>query len=301
MLDVLVKALSLVAIIGIALLAKRLGWVTTAHFPIFSRLVLTVTLPAALITAFSEYAFHPALLLLTAAALLVNTLQQVIGYLLNLRSGRRAQSFAVLNSGGYNIGAFATPYVAGMVGHQAMLYTTMFDIGVAFGTAGLGYGWAATLVHPAEEGRLRKVLIALRNPVLITYAVLLALLLLHVKLPAEVMTFTSAIGAANPFMAMLMIGVGLELRLPRHTLKLALRFLAIRYAIAAVVAVATWYLMPAPADVRAIVCALWFAPMASMVPGFTERLGLDVEASSFMTSVSVLVGVVAIPFLLLLG
>ncbi|MEA4945885.1 MAG: AEC family transporter [Propionicimonas sp.] len=301
MLAVLVKALTLVAIIGIGLLAKRAGWLSAAHFPIFSRLVLWVTLPAALLTAFNQYTFHPALLLLTVLAFAVNTGQQLIGYLLARGRGRPERAFAVLHSGSYNIGAFATPYVAGMIGPQAMLYTTMFDLGVAFGSAGLGYGWAATLVQPAEPGRLRRILLALRNPVLVTYAVLLILMLVGARLPDPVIVFTSTIGAANPFLAMLMIGVGLELRLPRRKLRLALRFLAVRYLIAILVAVATWFWLPLAADVRSIVCALWFAPLASMIPGFAERLGLDVEASTFMTSVSMAVGIVVIPLVLLLG
>lgn len=301
MLEVLIKAVSLVAIIGIGLLAKRLGWLSAAHFPIFSRLVLTVTLPAALITAFSEYTFEPSLLVLTAFAFGISTLQQVIGYLLQLKRGRQARAFAVLHSGGYNIGAFATPYLAGIMGPQAMLYTTMFDIGAATSGAAVGYGWATSLVHPESHSRLRQVLKALGNPVLITYLGLLLLLLFEVRLPAELIGFTGVVGAANPFMAMLMIGVGLELRMPRRTVKQAVVILIVRYAIAVVVALATWFWLPAPDGIRALVCALWFAPLPAMASAFTGRLGLDVEASAFITSVSILVGVVAIPAVLLIA
>ena len=295
----LVKAMSMVAIIGIGLLAKRLGWLTAAQFPLFSRLVLTVTLPAALITAFSQYTFQPSLLMLTALSLGVNILQQTIGYLLYRKQNRSARAFAVLHSGGYNIGAFATPYLAGIVGPQAMLYTTMFDFGVAASSAGVGYGWAASLVHPAGRGRVRQILKALANPVLITYMGLLTLLVLGVRLPGELIGFTGVVGAANPFMAMLMIGIGLELRLPRRTMKLAIRFLAVRYAIAVLVALATWFWMPGTDDVRAVVCALWFAPLPAMASAFSSRLGLDVEASTFITSVSILVGAAVIPAVLL--
>ncbi len=43
-----------------------------------------------------------------------------------------------------------------------------------------------------------------------------------------------------------------------------------------------------------------FAPIASMIAGFTGRAGLDVELSSFMTSVSLIVGIVAMPTLYVL-
>ena len=301
MLEVLIKAVSLVAIIGIGLLAKCLGWLTAADFPIFSRLVLTVTRPAALVTAFREASFEPSLLMLTVLSFGISTFQQLVGYLLRLRQDRRAQAFAVLHSGGYNIGTFATPYLAGIMGPQAMLYTTMFDIGVATSGAAVGYGWATSLAHPETHGRVRQVLKALGNPVLIAYLGLLMLLVFEVRLPAEVIGFTGIVGAANPFLAMLMIGIGLELRIPRHTVKQAFGILAFRYAVAVAVALATWFWMPGPADIRALVCALWFAPLPSMASAFTGRLSLDVEASAFITSVSILVGIVAIPVVLLLA
>ncbi len=297
----LIKAVSLVAIIGLGLLAKRLGWLRAADFPIFSRLVLTVTLPAALITAFSEYTFEPSLLMLTVLALGVSTLQQSIGYLLWRRRDRKGRAFAVLHSGGYNIGAFATPYLAGIMGTPAMLYTSMFDIGGAVSGAAVGYGWAASVVHPAGESRIRPVVRALCNPVLLTYLGLLVLMVLGVRLPAEVIGFTGVIGAANPFLAMLMIGVGLDLRVPRHTVRQAVGLLAARYAVSVVVALATWLWLPGSAEVRALVCALWFAPLPAMASAFSSRLGLDIEASTFITSVSILVGVVAIPVVLLLA
>ena len=57
----------------------------------------------------------------------------------------------MFNSGSYNIGAFATPYLAGFMGPHAMIYATLFDFGTAFASAGVGYGWGMTLA--SEPGR----------------------------------------------------------------------------------------------------------------------------------------------------
>lgn len=73
-------------------------------------------------------------------------------------------------------------------------------------TAGL------SVVHPAGESRIRPVLRALSNPVLLTCLGLLVLMVLGVRLPAEVIGFAGVAWAANSFLAMLVIGVGLDLR-----------------------------------------------------------------------------------------
>lgn len=300
MLEIATRALALVAIVGIGLGIKRLGWVTKDQFPLFARLVLGITLPCALITSFNPYVLDRALLVLTAIGFGLGVLQQVLSYLLYLRRPRQEQAFAVLHAGNFNIGAFTTPYLAGFMGPQAMIYSTLFDIGGAFSASGVAYAWGMGLAGEPGASRKRDVFRNLaQSPVFVTYLGLLILKLLNLRLPEFVITFTSTVGAANPFLAMLMIGIGLELRLHREKYRTAARLLAIRYATAVVAAVVFWTLLPLPAEVRLVLVMLVFSPIASMIAGFTARAGLDVELSSFMTSVSLVVGIFVMPSLYL--
>lgn len=300
MLEIVARALSLVAIIGIGLGIKRLGWATKADFRLLSRVVLGVTLPCALFTSFNDYHLEYALLGLTVLALIVNVAQQVIGYLMAARRGRREQAFAVLNSGSYNIGAFSTPYLGGFMGPHAMIYSTLFDFGTAFSSAGLAYGWGMALASEPGRRGWRDVLRTLADsPVFITYVVLLAMRLLDWRLPDPVISFTSIVGAANPFMAMLMIGVGLELKLHPSKYWAAARLLAVRYAFSIVTATVCWFLLPFPEEARLVVVMILFAPIASMMPVFTARAGLDVDLAAFMNSVSIVVAIVMMPSLYL--
>ena len=301
MVEIAVKALSLVAVVGLALVLKRVGWASIRDFPLVSRLVLSVTLPCALLTSFNEYTLDTALLSLVLIGLVATSAQQVIGYLLARCRGRREQAFAVLNSGSFNIGAFGMPYLSGFMGPQAILYAALFDIGNAVGGAGIGYGWGMALSREPGRRRWRETLrTLLGSPVLITYLALLAMQLLRLRLPDPVIAFTGLVGAANPFLAMLMIGLGLEIRLDRSKYAAAARHLAVRYAFCAVAAWACWTLLPFGTEVRLVLVMVLFAPIASMIAGFTGRAGLDVELSSFMTSVSLIVGIVAMPTLYVL-
>ena len=121
----------------------------------------------------------------------------------------------------------------------------------------------------------------------------------HLKLPDAVIVFTSTDGAANPFMAMLMIGIGLEIRLHRNKLKRAAKYLAMRYSFAIVLALVVWYALPLAQDIRLVLVMLLFAPVASMVAAFSEEAGLDVETSAFITSVTILIAIVVMPTILL--
>ncbi len=301
MLEIAARALSLVAIVGLGVGIKKLGWVSKDDFGLFARLVLTITLPAALITSFNDYHLDRALLGLTVLGIAVTVVQQLIGYLLVRRAARQERAFAVLNSGTYNIGAFATPYLSGFMGPQAMIYSTLFDIGNAFASAGIGYGWGMALAGAPGAHRWRETVRSLAtSPVFVTYLALLVLRLADWSFPAPVITFTSLVGSANPFLAMLMIGIGLELKLSAAKYARAARHLAVRYAFSALTAWAVWSWLPLPVEARLVVVMLLFAPIASMVPGFTGRAGLDVELSAFMTSVTLVVGIVAMPALYLL-
>lgn len=295
--EVIVNALSLIAILVIGYAIKRAGWATVQDFPLLSKIVLRITLPAALIGAFDSLQVTPTLFALTAIAVIANLAHQGVGYLMELRGTRRDRAFAVLNVGGFNIGAFATPYTSGMMGPSAIASTSMFDVGNSFTAAGVGYGAGMTIAGKSG-GPGRFVLTMFRSPVFVTYVVLLLLNLLNLHFPGPVLDFAALVGAANPFMAMIMIGVGFEIRLDRARLGRAAKYLGARYAISVAIALAVWFLVPIDAVSRAVACMILFAPMASMTPGFTAEAGGDVELSSFMTAVTIVIAVVAMPLIL---
>ncbi len=300
MTEILARALGLVLIIALGYGLKRWGYLSADYFPAFSQLVLTVTLPCALVTSFNEAQIVPSMLGLAAFAFVLNLAQQLLGYLLARHRDPVERGFAILHGGSYNIGAFALPYLSAFMGPSGMVSAALFDVGNALGSAGVGRGWAHSVADRTHRTTpLRFLRQMLSSPVFDIYLVLVALRLLQVRLPGPVITVTSLIGAANPFLAMLMIGIGLEVRLPRSKLRLALVALAQRYLWAVVLALTTWFVLPWPRETRVIVMLL-LAPWAAMVSGFTSEINADVEVSTFITTVSVLVAVVMLPSLLLL-
>lgn len=138
------------------------------------------------------------------------------------------------------------------------------------------------------------------SPVFITYLIVMTIGLLGWHLPDPVISFTATIGAANTFVAMLMIGVGLDFALERSAYRAALRYLLTRWTAVALAITALWLFMPFSPLEKSVVTTILCAPMAAMVSGFTEEAGLDVRVSTFMTTVTVLVAIVAMPLALAL-
>jgi len=297
MVDVAGKAAVLVLLIGLGYGSKRLGWVAASDFPMLSRILLRVTLPCALATSFSAFAITADLLYLVALGAAVVLTQEAAGFLLNRLGGRRGRAFGVLNVGSFNIGLFAMPYLGTFIGPHALVFAVLFDIGNSFMVAGVGYAWAMTLATgaPASVGHLLKRVFG--SFVFDTYLVLLVLGLAQVKLPAPVLAVTSVVANANTFLAMFTLGVGLEIVLRRSKYVLALRHLGVRLALSLAWLAVVWFALPLTHEIKVIVCMLLFAPLAVMVSAFTSEAELDVEASTFITSVSVLVGIVAMPLL----
>ena len=227
---ILAKALSLCVIVGIGFGMKRLRWVKAEDFSMLSKIVLRVTLPCALATSFNQFEIVPSLLGLTLLAFLANIAQQVVGYVQHRRGTPVQKAFGILHGGSYNIGAFALPYLSAFIGPVAIVYASLFDVGNSLATAGVGRSAAHAVARPEVKQTLSSIAkLLFTSPVFDTYLALVLMRLAHIQLPSVIIGFTSLVGAANPFLAMFMIGVGLEVGLPRHRLSTAVRGLITRY------------------------------------------------------------------------
>lgn len=78
------------------------------------------------------------------------------------------------------------------------------------------------------------------------------------------------------------------------------RWLAARYAVCILSALAVWFLAPFDHEIHLVIVMVLFAPIASMGPALTDESGSDVQLSSFLNTVTILVAIVVLPSLMLL-
>lgn len=298
MLDILLKAGSYIAVIILGFILRRIGFFDEHAFPVLSKIVIKVTLPAALIANAVGREIDLKLLSLILLGFFGGVIYMVLGYVLNRKRGKEQQAFEILNIPGYNIGVFALPFTQSFLGPVGVLASSLFDVGNAFVCLGGSYGVAATV----KEGkgldfkRIGKAL-AVSVPFL-TYLLTLAMNLCHIPIPGFVADCAGIIASANVFLAMLMIGVGFRADMDFSQKGTILRILAVRYSVAAVLALCFYFLLPFELQIRQTLVILAFAPIGSAVPGFTAELKGDVGLSCTINSLAILISIPIIVTLL---
>ena len=298
MLDILTKAGCYIAIIVLGMVLRAIGFFKEEDFSVLSKIVIRITLPAVIISGAAGRQINLSLLTLALLGMGGGVIYVIVGYLMNARKGKSWQAFGLLNLAGYNIGNFALPFTQSFLGATGVLTTSLFDIGNAFVCLGGAYG-VASAVKAGNGFDWKRVVKALSCSVpFLAYVVTASMNLLHIPIPGFVASCAGTIAQANAFLAMLMIGVGLKLDLKREQLGYIAKFLLVRYAIATVLALAYYFLLPFDLEMRQTLVILAFAPIGSAVPGFTAELGEDTGLSCSINSMAILVSIVIILALL---
>ncbi len=298
MLDILLKAAAYIAIIILGFVLRRVGFFDAHAFPVLSKLVVRVTLPAALIAGSVGREIDLRLLSLIALGFGGGVIYMLFGYVLNRKRGRAQQAFEVLNIPGYNIGTFALPFTQSFLGPIGVLTTSLFDVGNAFICLGGAYG-VASAIKDGNGFDPKRVLKALAVSIpFLAHIFSVCLNLAHIELPAPVINCVQIIANANVFLAMLMIGVGFKPDMDFTRLGTIVRILAVRYGVAAVLALCYYFLLPFALEIRQTLVILTFSPIGSAVPGFTADLKGDVGLSCTVNSLAIIISIIIIVTLL---
>lgn len=295
---VLVRAGCFLAILVLGYVLRRVGVFGPEAFSVLSKVVIKLTLPAAIISSFVGKEIKPAMLIVSLLGLGSCLLYMGLGFVTNLRNSKERRAFEVLNLPGYNIGAFTMPFAQSFLGPTGVIVTSLFDTGNAFVCLGGAYGVAAMI----KDGRgfsLKRLFKALLTSVpFLCYIVMMTMNLARIPVPGIVVSFAQILGSANAFMAMFMIGVGFELTGDRSKLGTVIKIVSIRYAIATVLALLCWFTLPFSLEIRRALVILVFSPIGSAVPAFTQELKEDVGLSSTINSICIVISIVVIVALL---
>ena len=121
MTEILIRAGSFIAIVILGYLLRRIGFFKKEDFQVISKIVIRITLPAALVVSFSGQELQYSMFLLSLLSLSFALTMIALAYLLNRRYGKDAQAFAIINMSGFNIGNFVLPFAQSFLGPVAVL------------------------------------------------------------------------------------------------------------------------------------------------------------------------------------
>lgn len=298
MLDVLTRAGCFIAIIILGILLRRFGFFGKDAFDTLSKVTIKITLPASIVVSFASMDIAPELLTISILGLGGGILYIAVACLVNLRKSRRQRAFDVLNLPGYNIGVFTLPFVQSFLGPVGVVATSLFDTGNAFICLGGSYGVAASIKDGKGFDMKRIAKALLTSAPFVCYIIMILVNLLDLTVPAPVLSLAEIIKNANAFVAMLMIGVGFQLKANREQLSHVAKIIALRYGIAALVALCFYHLLPYSLEIRQALVILAFSPIGAAVPAFTGELNEDVGLSSAINSICIVISIVIIVTLL---
>ena len=301
MLAVLTRAGCFISIIIIGYALRRIGFFKPEDFHVLAKIVLKITLPAAIIANFEGMEISPSLLTISLLGLGGGILYILLGFLLNIRSTKKQKAFDVLNMSGYNIGNFTMPFAQSFLGPAGVITTSLFDVGNAIICLGGAYAVANSIQN--GEKRLSPVSIlktASKSVAFDTCIVMTLICLLHIPLPKPVFQLANIVSGANAFLAMLMIGVGFKLSGDRAQFKSIFRILVTRYSVSIILALVFYNLLPFAIEYRRALAVLCFAPIASAAPAFTADLKNDIGLSSAINSMSIIISIISIVTVLLI-
>ena len=296
--EIILKAGCYIAIIILGFVLRRTDFFDEHAFPVLSKLVIRVTLPAAIIANAVGREIDLGMLVIVLLGFGGGVLYMLFGWLLNRKNSREEQAFHILNIPGYNIGTFALPFTQSFLGSLGMLTTSLFDVGNAFVCLGGAYG-VASAVKDGKGFDMKRILKALGLSVpFLAYIITVSMNLLHIPIPQVLGDLAGIIASANVFLAMLMIGVGFRLDLDFSQIGKIIRILLVRYGVATALALCYYFLLPFDLETRQTLVILAFSPIGSAVPGFTAELKGDVGLSCTVNSLAIVISIVIMVTLL---
>ena len=101
--EILMQAFSFVAIIILGYVLRSRGFFKEEDFYVISRIVLKITLPAAIVSNFSGMSLEPSMLLISLLGLGGGVILIGTAWLISAGKSKEESAFSILNMSGYNI------------------------------------------------------------------------------------------------------------------------------------------------------------------------------------------------------
>ena len=277
---------------------KRAGVLRGEDAQVLSRIILNLTLPAALIASFQSFRWDTGFLSLVALAVVCNLL--LLGLSLWLTRGQSlpARALVAMNLPSYNIGTFVLPFAQSFLPAQALIGVSMFDAGNCPMNSGVSYAVVSAL---GSGGRVRLgfVVEKLRRSVpFIVYLAMMLMGMLNLRLPDGLYQIMGWVGAANSPLAMLMIGLLFEAQVEREDRGQVVRILLLRYGCNLALAALVW-LLPLSLLIRQVAVLSLLAPIPSIAMVYCEKCGCKASLYGVLNSLCIAISL-CLTFVLLL-
>lgn len=288
--DVLIKIAGFIVIIAFGYLARLRGLLKRSDATVLGAIVMNVTLPCSLVAGMNGSELDPAIAIVFVLGTVSSIALIAAGYFRARRLDKRGRVLEMINTGGYNMGNFAIPFATSFFPGAVLPYLCIFDAGGAVMTLGGTFSIARSILSGDAHFSVRSFLKVLFSSIAFdTYLVLIVLCMVHIELPAPVVSIASMIGGANAFLAMFMVGVMLDLHFDRAAMGSIFRIMTTRYALTGAFALLSYLYLPFPEIARQAIAVALVSPLANMDAIYSVQLDLDKRVPAVAMTVSILI------------
>lgn len=267
---------------------KKLGIFRKEDKQVLGNVIVYLTLPAMLISSFNDVIVDFWFLVSLLLGVVCNGTLVFFAWLTARKRPAEIRALYTVNSNGFNLGHITIPFLSGIL-PQAIPYLCMFDTGNSFYTLGGTFAVASAQVGQKQGSVVKSVLRGITRSVpLVTYFIMTALSLLHISLPGGIIRLADFIGAGNGFAAMLMVGISLELKPDRASLRDVGTLLLIRYLVCAAFALVVFLVLPAPLMMRQILAVALFSSSPAVAVVYSHKISPDATFPGVLNPVTTL-------------
>lgn len=292
---VLLRAASLAFVMVLGILLKKTGIVEQNAGEVIKKLLINLTLPAAIIVNFAAIpSIQSSFLFLAFLGMALDIVGMVVGAWMTKKETPEKKALYMLELPAYNIGTFCIPFVQSFLPGIGSVSACIFDVGNSVICTGGSYAFVSEYISKSKNRmdyrQFAKRL--LTSPPLMTYVVMFAMSLCKIKIPEQVVTFVSPIANANAFIAMMMLGLLFRFELKKAYIKEIFRLLGMRYILAVLFSIGIYFLLPYDLVIRQTLVLVCFGPTSAIAPAYTGMCGGDEGLASCINSVSIIISMV---------
>lgn len=299
--DVLIKSMTFVLIIVIGYVLKRVKVLKKEDANVLATIIMNITLPCALLTSANGIELSGLILILIAIGILSNIVMILIGYFASLKESNQLKAAFMINTSGYNIGNFALAFIQSFFSGLGVVYLCSFDIGNALMGLGITYAMASHVASGESNFRISDLFKKLFSSIPFdVYVLIFIFAIFKIKIPESILSIASTIGAGNSFLAMLMIGLLLELKISPTETKNVIKVLSLRVLGTIVLSLITYFVLPIPLLAKKIMIMAYCAPLSTVSAVFSKKIGYEGDMPAVANSLSIILGVVCMTILLIL-
>lgn len=301
MFDIFITSLTFVLIIVIAYTLKKWKVLKKQDANILATIIMNVTLPCALLTSANGISLDITIIILIIIGILSNVLMIVVGYIASRKERPILKGTYMINVSGYNIGNFILPFIQAFYPGMGVVYLCSFDIGNALMGLGITYALADHVASGENSFSLQETLKKLFSSIPFdVYLLIFLMAIFQLQFPLFVLSIATTIGAGNSFLAMMMIGLMLEVKVASHEALHVIKIIVLRIAGNLLLAGVAFMILPLPLLAKEILIMALLAPLSSVSAVFCQKIGYSGDMPATTNSLSIIISIISMFILLLI-